>query len=318
MIARHAVGLAVLGVLGAQASGCKERAAKEQAQVAGATAGTGTAGAAAVSRPLETIVLDQVEVRLHGAAETALASRELARELGRCVIDGESIVALASQVPPGREARHARMELEVVAQPPPATRDGRGEGGKVAVVMDAQLQWQRGDDPAPAATVTGEATPVDDNVDTAVIAIVDRLRDGVCVDLAARIRVWSAEDLTPHLRGDDAAAIHWALVLVADRGPSPGMAVHVVPHLRGAAPLRDAAITALVALADPTAVPALTDLTDLADRAALTTIVEAVIAIGGDDARDYLGVMASHRDPTIARHAKDGLARLDRRAARTP
>jgi len=283
--------------------------------VAGATAGEVTDGAVAVSRPLETIVLDQVEVRLHGAAETALVSRELARELGRCVIDGESIVALASQVPPGRAARHARMELEVVAQPAPAARDG---SGKVAVVMDAQLQWQRGDDPAPAATVTGEATPVDDNVDTAVIAIVDQLRDGVCVDLAARIRVWSAEDLTPYLRGDDAAAIHWALVLVADRGPSPGMAAHVVPHLRGAAPLRDAAITALVALADPAAVPALTDLTDLADRAALTTIVEAVIAIGGDDARDYLGVMASHRDPTIAQHAKDGLARLDRRAARTP
>lgn len=73
-----------------------------------------------------------------------------------------------------------------------------------------------------------------------------------------------------------------------------------------------------MALADPTAVPALTDLTDLADRTALTTIVEAVIAIGGDDARDYLGVMSSHRDPTIAQHAKEGLARLERRAPSVP
>lgn len=293
--------------------GCKSKAAAKKEAEAGIDGGEVAAAAVAadpakVSRLPQTIVLDEVEVRLHGAAEPALASRELGRELGRCVMDGESIVALARQVPPGREARHARMELEVAAQRPAG-------GGKVAVVMDAQLVWQRGEGPAPAATVTGEATPLGGNVDTAVLAVVDQLRDGVCTDLGARIRAWAADDLTPYLTGNDPAAIHWALVLVADRGPTPGLAPHVMPHLRGAAPLREAAITALVALGDPAAVPALTDLTDLADRTALSTIVEAVIAIGGEDARDYLGVMASHRDPTIAQHAKDGLARLDRRAS---
>jgi hypothetical protein len=308
VIAVRAVLLAIV-VSGAASAGCKAKTAKKDAVSdageAAAVPATGQAETAAVSRMPQTIVLDEVEVRLHGAAESALASRELARELGRCVMDGESIVALAQQVPRGREPRHARMELEVAAQRP--------AGGKLAVVMDAQLSWQKGEGPAPSATVTGEATPVGGNVDTAVLAVVDQLRDGVCADLGARIRAWAADDLTPYLTGADPAAVHWALVLVAERGPTPGLAPHVLPHLRGAAPLRDAAITALVALADPVAVPALTDLTDLADRTALTTIVEAVIAIGGEDARDYLGVMASHRDPTIAQHARDGLARLDKR-----
>jgi hypothetical protein len=147
------------------------------------------------------------------------------------------------------------------------------------------------------------------------MAIANQLRDGVCADLGARIREWAADDLGPYLVSNDPAAVHWALTLIADRGPTPGLAALVVPHLRGEEPIRDAAITALVALRDPIAVPALTDLTDLADRSALSTIVEAVIAIGGDDARDYLGVMASHRDPVIAQHAKEGLARLDKRAA---
>lgn len=295
------------GLFGLGSASCKGREAKKEAAEAGVDMTAVATDAASVSRVPQTIVLDEVEVRLRGAAESALASRELARELGRCVMDGHSIVALAHQVPPGREPRHARMELEVTAQ-------RAGGGGKVAVVMDAQLSWERGEGPAPSATVTGDATPVGGNVDTAVLAVVDQLRDGVCADLGARIRAWSADDLTSYLTGEDPASAHWALVLVADRGPTPGLAPHVVPHLRGAAPLRDAAITALVALGDPVAVPALTDLTDLADRTALTTIVEAVIAIGGDDARDYLGVMASHRDPAIAQHAKDGLARLDKRA----
>ncbi len=288
------------------AAGCKGQGKKVLADAA-AAATPAPIDAAPESRSPSTIVLDTVEVRLHGAADGALVSRELARELGRCVIDGESIVALAHQVPPGREPRHARMRLEVAGQPAPA--------GKIAVVMDAQLAWEHGDDPAPSATVTGEATPGAGGVDAAVFAVVDKLRDGACADLSARIRMWAADDLGPFLTAADPAAVHWALVLVADRGPMPGLATQVTPHLKAAAPLRDAAITALVSLADPAAVPALTDLTDLDDQTALTTIVEAVIAIGGDDARDYLSVMSSHRDPDIAAHAREGLARLDKRTA---
>jgi hypothetical protein len=317
VIGRAVALVGVVVVVGAMGAGCKKKsaataaAAAADAAIAETGTGMGTGTDTGTGMVPQTIVLEEVEVRLHGAAEGALVSRELARELGRCLMDGETIVALAQQVPPGREPRAARMQLEVAAQPP-----SRGEH-KVTVVMDAQLVWVRGSDPAPSATVTGDATPTG-AVDTAVLAVVDRLRDGVCADLSTRIRVWAADDLVPYLRGDDLAAAHWALVLVAERGPTPGVADAVIPHLRGELPLRDAAITALVALRDPAAVPALTELTDLADKAALTTIVEAVIAIGGDDARDYLSVMSSHRDPTIAQHARDGLARLDKRAAPTP
>ena len=71
----------------AVAAGCKgHKKDQHDGAVAGAAAAT---DAAPESRPPSTIVLDEVEVRLHGAADGALASRELARELGRCVIDGE-------------------------------------------------------------------------------------------------------------------------------------------------------------------------------------------------------------------------------------
>lgn len=300
----------VLVVAGLMVLGCKGKGggAAVDGDAALAAANAIDAAAAPASRAPPTIVLEEVEVRLHGAAEPALAPRELARELGRCLMDGETIVALPSQVPAGREPRPARMRVEVAA-PVPA-------GGHVmTVVMDAQVAWAHGDDPAPAATVTGEATPGRGGHDAAVLAVVDRLRDTVCADLGNRIRIWGADDLMPFVRGDDPGAAHFALVLLAHRGPTPGAVEAVIPHLRGAPPLRDAAITALVALGDAAAVPALTELTDLADKTALTTIVEAVIAIGGDDARDYLSVMASHRDPAIAKHAREGIARLDRRAA---
>ncbi|MBZ0235502.1 MAG: hypothetical protein K8M05_24445, partial [Deltaproteobacteria bacterium] len=74
MIAKHAAaGLAVScvlgGVLGVQALGCKGRETKEQRPAPGDEAAGSAVAAAAdaahVSRPLETIVLDQVEVRLH-------------------------------------------------------------------------------------------------------------------------------------------------------------------------------------------------------------------------------------------------------------
>lgn len=310
------IGRAVMfvGALLATSPGCKKNSAAPggagadgAVEVAGAVE---DAAAAPVSRAPQTIVLDEVEVRLHGAADGALVSRELGREVARCLIDGRNLVALAQHVPVGREPRPARLRLEVAATPP-----ARGER-KVTVVMDAQLVWERGEDPAPSATVTGDATPAG-RVDTAVLAVVDRLRAGVCADLGGRIRVWTADDLVPYLRGSDAAEAHWALVLIGHRGPAPGVVDAVIPHLRGEPPLRDAAITALVALGDAEAVPALTELTDLADKTALTTIVEAVIAIGGDDARDYLSVMSSHRDPSIAQHAREGLARLDKRATAT-
>ncbi len=260
---------------------------------------------------LETVVLDEVEVRLRGAAETALLGRELGRDLARCLVDGGRLVPLPSQVPPGRSPRPARLRVEVAADCPAPC-------AKIAVVMDAQLTWASGDAPAPAAIVIGDATPIGGIVETAVVAVTLRLQEAVCADLGARITLWSTEDLRPALTGADPALALWALQLVASRPPAPGLSDAVVPWLEREPSLRAAAITALAALRDPRAVPALTAIADVADRTALATVVEAVTTIGGADARDFLEVLASHRDPAVADHARAGLERLARRGDPAP
>ena len=56
-------------------AGCKKKRTPAEPDAA-AVAAAPIDAAAPASRPLQTIVLDEVEVRLHGAAEDALVSRE--------------------------------------------------------------------------------------------------------------------------------------------------------------------------------------------------------------------------------------------------
>lgn len=272
-----------------------------------------TDAAPASPRP-EVIVLDEVEVQLRGAAETALVGRTLGRELARCLIEAGHVIPLATQAPPDHQPRSARLRVEVAAEVHRVAKDCPTPCLQTAVVMNAQLGWTRGDGPVPSATVSGDATPIDHHLDRSVIAVAQKLQEAVCADLGARIALWSTPDLLPTLTGRDAAAALWALELVAHRPPAPGLMDAVVPWLDRGGPWRSAAITALVALRDPRAVPALTAIADVADRTSVATIVEAVTAIGGDDARDFLEVLASHSDQAVADHARDGLARLARRA----
>ena len=82
------------------------------------------------------------------------------------------------------------------------------------------------------------------------------------------------------------------------------------------APVGAAARAALVALADPASVPALTARVDLTDPAGLAATIDAVSAIGGPDAEAFLQVLSAHADRTIADHARAGLRRLARPPAR--
>jgi len=307
-------GLATGLVVVAAAAGCRSRAARHHDDAGPAAAAPIDAAPVSVAWQPRTVVLDEVEVVLHEAAQDALVSRELGRQLARCLIDAERVVALARQVPPGREPSPARLEVELGAR-------GGAPGGKVVAVLDARLVWRDGDEPSPAAAVTADATPVAGRVDTAVVALAERLREAACADLSARIRIWDAPDLVEFLDGDDPAAIHWALTLVpyrVRRPAPPALVDAIIPLLTREAPMRDAAITALVALGDPRSVPALTAIADVGDPVLLTTIVEAVTAIGGEDAHDFVQVIAAHRDPRIAEHARTALERMDRRADAGP
>jgi hypothetical protein len=102
-------------------------------------------------------------------------------------------------------------------------------------------------------------------------------------------------------------------------------------HLAGAVPAllevlksddvmaRDGAIGALVALRDPRAVRPLAELGHFNDLDMMRRVIDAIGAIGGEEARAYLEMVAGGHDvPGIRALAKDALGRMDRREKRAP
>jgi HEAT repeat protein len=83
------------------------------------------------------------------------------------------------------------------------------------------------------------------------------------------------------------------------------------------AEIRDKAIGALIELGDRRAVKALASSAAFSDTFELGKILEAVAALGGDEARSYLGFVASgHQDPRIREEAKVALGHLEQRESR--
>ena len=292
--------LALAALLAAALAGCKRKA---PAVVPPAEAGLSPADAGGPwIAPIA--VLDNVEIQLTGAAEGALVSRELGRQLARCLIEhGDDVVALDDQADPARRARHAKLQLEVAAEP-------SADGTQIGVGLGAQLVWLDDDAlPVPSASLVGEASIIGGRVDTAVLAVTEQLRAEVCRVLVARLDVLTTSDVAAGLADPDPDAVVWTLSVIAARRPA-GVVDAVVGLLDRGPPISNAAITALVALHDPRAVTALTDRIELSDRDQVTTVIEACVAIGGPDAEDFLRVITAHADPEVAQHATEGLRRL--------
>ena len=211
------------------------------------------AAPAVVAPRATTAILDSVQVELHGRAERVIDPRALGRALARCLIEsGAPVAALAEQAPAGEVVRHLGLTLDVAVHEPDAERADLG------ATVDVAGRWQ--DDaraPAPAASLTGAATPRTDApadvdpLDAAVAAVVLDLEPRVCAELVARLQLWAADAVTPGLTGD-AAQVRWALALVAERRPPADPAVRwtligaIARHLGDLPIERDAAIAALV------------------------------------------------------------------------
>ena len=108
----------------------------------------------------------------------------------------------------------------------------------------------------------------------------------------------------------------WALEVVAERKIAAARNA-VAARLGSERPeVGDAAIQAMVALADESTVGLLTRKANFADHENLRVIMEASIAIGGPDAIEFLEFVASgHPDPEIAERASEGLSHLRKQGA---
>ncbi len=211
---------------------------------------------------------------------------------------------------PGVWRRRARVNVEIALD--------RGEDERVRVVATVALVWAEEDEElAPWASHGCEGPALaPDALPAEAASLVD-----CAVGHAARSMV----DKELVRRGDP------EVVLRALDHPDPGMrqvafAAIAERRIRSAVPrllellksedvlVRDGAIGALVALREPRAIGPMTELASFSDLDMMRRIIDAVGAIGGEDARSYLELVATGHDlPAVRELAEAALGRLARR-----
>ncbi|HUS68098.1 MAG TPA: HEAT repeat domain-containing protein [Kofleriaceae bacterium] len=264
--------------------------------------------------PLETVLVTELAIqRVDPAQPVEIDDNALARELGMMLAESEPFAAAAEDVPPGRRAVSAR----VVATVNYDLATGSAGGRAVVVAVELALDWQSGERVTPSENVLVERPfGAGDRREAVVPEIIEAALLQAGKGLIEKEALRQADDaaVLGALDDSDLDKVAWALDLVADRGLEGGFDRAVALLDSGDEAVRTAAMRALVALRDPRAVEPLAKRADFKDPARLRTIIEAVTAIGGDDAAEFLELVATgHSDPDLRQRATEGLARIKRR-----
>jgi hypothetical protein len=291
-------------------SGCRR---SEEAKPA--DAGAPRAAPERAARSPETAVLTGVTMRWTEKPPAGLRQEELSSRLGALLLASPAFAAEGEVVPPGRVAVPAAVELIVHRE--------EVEQGKALVVMvgiEAEVVWKAdGDRIKPRENVLFPGR-LERRDRTKLDEVVVRLA-GDAIDAAARGLI-AKETLR---QGDDAAvlaglddpepdAVLWALDLAAERQLHAAFDRAIALLDAPDAGVQAAALRVLVALRDPRAVKALARRADFADPDTMRALVEAVTAIGGPEAIEFLELVASgHADADMRQRAQEGLERLGRR-----
>ncbi len=261
--------------------------------------------------PLEFMVLRQVLVEEDSVQGVlTLHSKEVAQKLGGLLVTSGYLAARDGDVPESQHPRRVEGFLTM-------SYDWAPEAGALVLAAQARLEFVKGrDDLAPSAAVLMEAlVPAAEDAQQAL----ETLESNAAVALAEILAAQERLRLAPHaeLLSALSVGLHepsmriWALRLAADRS-----LVEAVPAAMDALEAEDAdvqatAIATLVALGDPRAVPALVKDTDFNNYEELGVRIEAISAIGGEEAIEFLEFVASgHSNPEIQERAKSSLARL--------
>ncbi|HEY8143339.1 MAG TPA: HEAT repeat domain-containing protein [Kofleriaceae bacterium] len=266
-------------------------------------------------RQLETAVIGDISIRRvdPDAHKTDLKDQDLAGAIGSVLHGSKAFAADQAEVPAGRTGVPARVAVNItwdLADTP--------KGRSIVCAVEAAIEWQRGERLTPRENVLTER-PLSSGDPKRAPAMVAQMIEQSVIE-AARGLV-AKEELR---QGDDAAvlaeldaldpdAVLWGLELVADR--KLGAAFERALSLLKAkdAGVRAAALRALVALKDPRAVEPLAKMANFSNPEELKMVVEAVSAIGGDDAAEFLEYVATgHSDADLRSRAREGLERIGR------
>ena len=217
---------------------------------------------------------------------------------------GTAVVATAKEVPAGWAGRGGTLEAVVTYD-----LGGSARAPLVLMTVEATLALD-GDALGAAARAAGER-PVGGARVAAVEGLAASLVEQVAGELEAKLTLRAApraalidaaraavgmvtRDAGPAVV-DEKTVLElgaWALELAAERGDGALRDV-AIAALGRSTRLRTAGIQYLVALRDPATVQALAASVDFADPEEMAQVIEAVTAIGGDDARAFLEMLAA-------------------------
>ncbi|HKA90739.1 MAG TPA: HEAT repeat domain-containing protein [Haliangiales bacterium] len=223
--------------------------------------------------------------------------------------------ALKGSVPPARASgvrvRRARLHVTVGVEITKAPRLLRG-------AAHVELEWLGGGEDRDLSETDACETElrvgarVPEVAQGAVECALARAAGG----LIARetVRRGDEKAVIAALSGSDPSLRQAAFAAVADHRLSAAVPRLLELLKSDDAMARDGAIGALVALRDPRAVKPLADLGQFNDLDMMRRVIDAIGAIGGEEARAYLEMVASGHDvPGIRALAKDALGRMDRK-----
>jgi len=237
----------------------------------------------------------------------ALGQRVRAQLLQAGIFEGEAM----QTSPPG--AAVARVRITVSAEVVRA--DGKaaaraGVGLNVSTRPEGVAPSHFGEDVQAVVEMPYDPVELDKRV------ILQRLAERAVGDLLAayiaRQKLWSAKPESVHAALATPGELRLEAIHVAAArklcDESPSLVALLADDDETT---RDAALGALVQLRDPRAVPALTKGKSMKDRREMRKIVDALAALGGQEAADYLSFVAdAHEDEEIRNMAQAALARM--------
>lgn len=167
----------------------------------------------------------------------------------------------------------------------------------------------------------GEETSSPDEAEQTMRRLVEQMLDNLVEEYLARQGLWIGEPLqiAAALKGQDTRLRLEAIRAVAGR-----KLVSEVPALVQFLSdedevTRDTALGALVQMRERRAVAELTRSRSMRDRREMRKIIDALAAIGGKEAADYLAFVADgHEDEELRNMARAALQRLERTSANAP
>ena len=273
-----------------------------------------------VDRRSERVVVTEVAIEVveqSGRESVELYTRELGQQMGQLLVTSGLYLAQVEDVEPGYTQREAALAIQIKYESSP---DLEG-GSALLVTVTSELVWaDRGADLAPMAQVFAERpwNPAEggdrDGIIAATVAATVT-RAGHILIAQEQVRVSDSKGLQSALESADVELALWSLALIAERRDAD-FYTRVVSALGSDESLiRDGALAALVAIGDRRAVDVLTKRAAFDDPEFMALVLDAVVALGGADAREYLEFIASgHPSEALRARAASGLVELNRAA----